>query len=128
MQGYKLWPNGSSKSVRNCILQTRPAAAIARRIWRAELHAGLEEVRSAAGTTAAALVFHQLHPTRTARCCSVSAALWGIPRVPNVDATKGRFASRPSGFSTLWCNESAEPLHSPSFPPPTLLFPWSMQL
>jgi len=53
----------------------------------AELHAGLEKMRSATGSVAVALLFHQLHPTSTACCSSVSAALWGIPHVPNVDET-----------------------------------------
>lgn len=135
MQVYKLWPKNSSRSVRNCILQTRPATGIARRIWIAELHAGLEKVRSAGDTAAVALLFHQLCPTSTAHCYSVSAALWGIPRVPNVDVTKGRFTSRPSDFSTLgMCGamsgpnyEVGEPPHNPSFPPLTLLLLCSMQ-
>lgn len=105
LQGYKVWPNSTSKSVHKYILQTRPATVIARRICMTEPHTGLEKMWSAAGTAGEALLLHQLHPTSTACCCSVSAALWDIPSVPSVEETKGRFTSRPSEFSTLWSNE-----------------------
>lgn len=78
LQGYKLLPNSTSKSVHECILQTRAATIIARRIWMAEPHTGLENMWSAVVSTGEALLLHQLHPTSTACCCSVSATLWDI--------------------------------------------------
>lgn len=107
LQGYKLWPNSTRKSVHKCILQTRPAI-IARRIWMAEPHARLEKVWSAAVTTEEALLLHQLHPTSTAHCCSVSATLWDIPSVLSVEKTRSRFTSGPSEFFTVWSNEWAK--------------------
>lgn len=107
LQGCKPRPNSSSKSVHKCILQTRPATIFTRRIWMAEPHIRLEKGWSAAVTTGEALLLHQLHPTSTAHCCSVSATLWDIPPVLSVE-TKSKLTSRPSVFSSVWSNEWAK--------------------
>lgn len=131
LEGYELWPNRRVKSACKRILPIRAATEIARRICIAELHAELEKTWSAAGPTAVAFLFHQLHPTSTAHCCSVSAVLW-----ESSSCSQCRFTSRASDFSTLeLCGamsglnyEVGEPLHNPSFPPITLLLLCSMQL
>lgn len=116
LQGYKLLPNSTSKSVHECILQTRAATIIARRIWMAEPHTGLENMWSAVVSTGEALLLHQLHPTSTACCCSVSATL-GIYPVLSVEETKSRFTSRHSEFSIVWSNlwATAQPTFSSSY-------------